>query len=128
AAIAAGVLLVLGGGVAVFLATRESGSTEQVAQADLGDLFQRGQIEVEGTAGILPDPPRGGGGGMRRAGGGGRPGGFHGSYEDAMNVPIELGDVSGNGSQARLSPADVASTMNRSLNGIFNACVVPEQR
>lgn len=130
AAIAAGVLLVLGGGVAVFLMTREAGGDEQVAQADMGDLFQRGQIEVEGTAGILPDPPRGGGGGMRRAGGGGggRPGGFHGSYEDAMNVPIDLGDATGSGSQARLSPGDVASTMNRSLNSIYNACVVPELR
>ncbi|MCB9612261.1 MAG: serine/threonine protein kinase [Sandaracinus sp.] len=128
AAIAAAVLLVLGGGVAIFLMTRESGGQEQVAQADLGDLFQRGQIEVEGTAGILPDPPRGsGGGGMRRAGGG-RPGGFHGSYEDAMNIPIELGDVNGGGGQARLSPGDVAATMNRSLNGIYNACVVPELR
>lgn len=128
AAIAAGVLLVLGVGVTVFLLTREAGRSEQVAQADMGDLFQRGQIEVEGTAGILPDPPRGGGGGMRRAGGGARPGGFHGSYEDAMNVPIDLGDATGGGSQARLSPADVASTMNRSLNSIYNACVVPELR
>lgn len=45
-----------------------------------------------------------------------------------MNVPIDLGDATGSGSQARLSPGDVASTMNRSLNSIYNACVVPELR
>lgn len=130
AAIAAGALLVLVAGAATFLMTRESEGRREVAQADLGDLFQRGQIEVEGTAGILPDPPRGrSGGGMRRAGGGGGSGGgFHGSYEDAMNVPMELGDVTGGGGQARLSPGDVAATMNRNLNSMYNACVVPELR
>ncbi|MBX3250037.1 MAG: serine/threonine protein kinase [Myxococcales bacterium] len=129
AAIAIGVFVVLGAGVAIFFATRETRSDQEIAEADLGDLFQRGQIDVEGTAGILPDPPPSGGGMRRTGGGGARPaGGFHGSYEDAMNVPIDLGDATGGGSQARLSPADVASTMNRNLNRIFGACVQPELR
>ncbi|HJL37708.1 MAG TPA: hypothetical protein RMG95_18590, partial [Polyangiaceae bacterium LLY-WYZ-15_(1-7)] len=128
-AIAAAVALVFVAGVVIFFATREAGGEEEVAQADLGDLFERGEIELSGTAGILPDPPRrrrgGGGGGMRRTVMGGS---FVGSYEQAMNVAIELGDATMSGGQGRLSPAQVQNTMNRQLNRIFNACVVPESR
>ncbi len=129
-AVAAALLLAVGTGVTIFLVTRESGETENVAAANLGDLFARGEIELTGTAGILPDPPRSGrrhgmGGGMRAAVMAGQ---FVGSYEDAMNVPIELGDVTSMGGQGRLDPGSVQGVMNRNLNRIFNSCVVPESR
>lgn len=111
----------------VFFATRETGDEETVADAELGELFEHGEIEIEGTAGILPDPPRrGGGGGMRRAGMGGGGGGFAGSYEDAMNRAVELGDATMGGGQGRLSPAQVVGVMNRHVNRIYSSCVGPE--
>jgi hypothetical protein len=86
-----------------------------------------GEIEITGTAGILPDPPRGrgGGGGHRRSGGGGG-GGV--SYEEAMNRAVEMGDVRQGGGERRLSPGEVAGVMNRHVNRIYGACVVPETR
>ncbi len=127
-AVAGAVALLLGVGVAVFFATRESGSDDEVAEADLGDLYERGEIELAGTAGILPDPPRHRRRGMGSGGRSVMAGAFVGSYEDAMNVAIELGDVTMSGGQGRLSPGDVQGTMNRHLNRIFNTCVVPELR
>ena len=121
-------LLAVAGGITAFIMTRESGGEEEIAEADLGDFIERGQIELTGTAGILPDPPRGG---MRHGMGSGRTvmaGSFVGSYEDAMNVAVELGDATMNGGQGRLSPGDVQGVMNRNLNRIFNRCVVPEMR
>ena len=113
--------------VVVFFVTRGGGEDEQVASADVGELFAHGEIEIEGTAGILPDPPRrSGGGGMRRASGGGGGGGFAGSYEDAMNRAVELGDATMGGGQGRLSPAQVSGVMNRHVNRIYQSCVVPE--
>lgn len=129
-AIAASLLLAVGIGATIFFVTRESGGEEQVASGDIEDLFARGEIELTGTAGILPDPPRSG---RRRHGMGGMraavmAGQFVGSYEEAMNVPIELGDVTMGGGQGRLNPASVQSVMNQNLNRIFNRCVIPEAR
>ena len=114
-------------GAVVFFATLETGGDETVADAELGELFEHGEIEIEGTAGILPDPPRGSGG-MRRSGmgGGGGGGGFAGSYEDAMNRAVELGDATMGGGQGRLSPAQVVGVMNRQVNRIYSSCVGPE--
>ncbi len=127
--VAAVALLAVVGGITAFLLTRESGGEEEIAEADLGDFIERGQIELTGTAGILPDPPRRGMRGMM--GGSGRTvmaGSFVGSYEEAMNVAVELGDATMGGGQGRLSPGDVQGVMNRNLNRIFNRCVVPEMR
>lgn len=128
--IAAVAFLLVAGSITAFIVTRESGGEEELTQADLGDLYERGEIELTGTAGILPDPPRRG---MRGMGGNGSgrtvmAGSFVGSYEDAMNVAVELGDATMGGGQGRLSPGDVQGVMNRNLNRIFNRCVVPEMR
>jgi len=131
-AIAGALLLAVAGGAALFISSLAADDDEEVAEADLGDLFERGEIEIEGTAGILPDPPRRGRGMHRGMGGmgGGRSfgGGFAGSYEDAMNQPIELGDVTMGGGQGRLSPAQVQGVMNRNINRLYNACVPAELR
>lgn len=122
AAILGGVLAVVGGGVGIFIMTRPTEEErQQEAVAELQDLYERGEIEISGTAGILPDPAPGTrrrGGGRRRAGGGL-------SYEDAMNQVENLGDVSGGGSQARLSAGDVQGVMNRNVNR-FLPCVARE--
>lgn len=111
--ILAGVLAAVGIGVGIFLVTRPDVQEDERSDAELADLYARGEVEITGTAGILPDPPRGSRRGRRRRGGGGR-GGM--SYEDAMNEVVNLGSANSTASQRRLTPADVAGVMNRNIN------------
>ncbi|MGE0787012.1 MAG: protein kinase [Sandaracinaceae bacterium] len=107
------VLSAVGIAVGIFLVTRPDVQEDARSDADLEDLYERGEIEITGTAGILPDPPR------RTGGGGGRRNGARGgslSYEDAMNQVVNLGDVSHSGGERRLTPGDVAGVMNRNIN------------
>ncbi len=120
-AVAGAALLAVLAGIGIFVMTREGSDEEEFVEGETGDLYERGGIELSGTAGILPDPPRRGRRGARM-GGGGRSGGFVGSYEQAMNVPIELGDATMAGGQSRLSPAQVQGVMNRHLNGSIGRC------
>ncbi len=125
-AVAAVVLVAILGAVGAFMATRNAREAETVAGADLDDLYARGEIELTGTGGILPDPPAGRRGGMRGA----APAmaGFVGSYEQAMQIAVELGDASMSGGQRRLSAGDVCGVRNRNLNRIFCRCVAPARR
>jgi serine/threonine-protein kinase len=112
-AILAGVGAVLLTGVVIFLITRPDVQEEERTDAELADLYERGDIEISGSAGILPDPPRRSGRrrARRRRGGGGAM-----SYEEAMNQVADLGSATGSGSQRRLTPQQVASTMNANIN------------
>jgi serine/threonine protein kinase len=83
------------------------------------DMYRRGQVAIEGSAGILP-APRGGGGGRRASGGGGGGGAL--SYEDAMMQAVDLGSAHSAGEQ-QLSAATVAGVMNKHLNQLYGACV-----
>lgn len=123
-AILAAVLAVVGLGVGVFFLTRPDTREARRADANLADLYERGEIEISGSAGILEDPApttrrRG-----RRSGGGGGRGAM--SYEEAMNQVVDLGNVaSAGGSQARLTPQQVAGVMNQNINRLL-PCVSRE--
>ncbi|MFO0685560.1 MAG: protein kinase [Sandaracinus sp.] len=123
--IAAAVLGVVGIVLVVFFLTRGAEQSHEVAGGQLADLYERGDIQIEGTAGILPDPPRTGGGhhGPRRAGGGGA----GTSYEEAMSQVVDMGSAAGSGGEGRLSPAQVAGVMNGRINAFF-PCVGAELR
>jgi hypothetical protein len=121
ALIALAVLGVLGLAVGIFVATRPRTSAERTVEENLADLYERGEIQITGTAGILPPPPPRRGG---STGGGGSRGGM--SYEEAMNQAVNLGDLSGGG-ERQLTPQDVAGVMNRNLNSLFS-CVSQELR
>lgn len=124
--VALAVLGVIGLGVGIFIVTRPNKGSERVTDSNLADLYERGQINITGTAGILPPPPRGSGRRGAGHGGGGGPGGM--TYEEAMNQAVNLGDVSGGGGGERqLTPGDVAGVMNRNLNSLFS-CVSAELR
>jgi len=125
--VATSIVAVLGGLGTVFALTRQAHREHNVAEADLANLYETGEIAIEGTAGLLPDPPRhrGGRSGQRRSGGGG---GGGGSYEDAMNRAVDLGDVTMGASETRLTPAQVSGVMNRHVNSIYSRCVLPEVR
>jgi eukaryotic-like serine/threonine-protein kinase len=121
AAALVGVLLL--GGV-TYLLTRQTATEEEIAEANLADLYERGDVKIEGTAGVLPEPT-----GRRRGTGGARRGGAGGglSYEDAMNRAVEMGDLNSAGGEQRLTPATVASVMNKHINKLFT-CVSQELR
>jgi serine/threonine protein kinase len=112
--LAAVAVIALAGG---FYAYTRSRAERMRAEAE-GDLYKRGQLEIAGSAGILPMPKRG----ARRGGGGGASGGGL-SYEDAMMQAVDLGNAEGGGGEAQLSQGTVAGVMNKNLNGIFNACI-----
>jgi hypothetical protein len=121
---------VLALGAGLYLLFRPEGGTETLSEAELADLYDRGDIEITGTAGLLPDPPgRSGGrrGGGRSAGGGGAaaPGGL--SYEEAMNRVVDLGSADQSGGERRLTAGDVQGVMNRNINRFFS-CVSAELR
>ncbi len=128
--IGAAVLAVIGIVGLIFILTRESGGSEEIASADVdSSLYEAGEIAIEGTAGILPDPPRRRGRRRGGMGGGGMGGGGNvGTYEEAMNRAVELGDVSMGGSERRLSGGEVAGVMNRHVGRIYRGCVPAEQR
>jgi hypothetical protein len=113
--LAAIAVIALAGGVYAYTRSR---AAQQRAEAE-GDLYKRGQLEVSGSAGILPMPKRGG---ARRGGGAGSSGGGM-SYEDAMMQAIDMGSAEGGGGEQQLSQGTVAGVMNKNLNGIFNACI-----
>ncbi len=123
--IAAAVLGVVGIVLVVFFLTRGAEQSHDVSGGQLADLYERGDIQIEGTAGILPDPPRTGGGhhGPRRSGGGGA----GTSYEEAMSQVVDMGSAAGSGGEGRLSPAQVAGVMNGRINAFF-PCVGAELR
>ncbi len=114
-------LAVLGGAVGVYLVSRGAEQDEEQLAAD-GDLFERGNVEIEGGADILKRKRRRG----RRRGGRGGAGGAGLSYEEAMNRGVEL-DVAGGGGEQQLSAATVTAVMNRHINSFFS-CVGPELR
>lgn len=126
--VAGAVVLAVGVVATGFFLSRQAETERAVAAAGLADLYERGEVEIEGTAGILEDPPRGGGRrGGRRGGGGGGGGGAGSSYEDAMNEVVDLGSATGSGGEGRLSPAQVAGVMNGHINQLFT-CVSAELR
>ncbi len=119
--VALGLLALVGGGVGVYLLTR-GGEQEERHVADAGELFERGNVEVQGDKEILG---RGRRRGRRR--GARRAAGSRGlSYEEAMNRGVEL-DVGAGGGEQQLSAATVTSVMNRHINSFFS-CVGPELR
>ncbi len=113
-----------------FWYTREAREEEQVAETELADLYEVGEIDISGSAALLPVPAEGGRhGGGRRHGGSGAGGalGSGGTYEDAMNQAVELGDVSRAVDQRQLSPQQVQQVMNQHVNRIYRQCVPAEQ-
>jgi hypothetical protein len=84
------------------------------------DMYRRGDVEISGSAGILPIPKAGSRRSGSSGGGGGAGGGL--SYEDAMMQAVELGNIGGGGEQ-QLGAGTVAGVMNKHLNQLYGACV-----
>lgn len=123
--VAAGIVAVIAIAAGIYAATRPKQDTARVANANLADLYERGEIHLTGSAGILPAPRGGRGGGPRRSSGHG--GGGAMSYEEAMSQGVNIGDATRDGGEQQLSRDTVAGVMNRNLNSLFS-CVGQELR
>ncbi len=127
AAIVAVIVLAAG----TFWYTRKAHEAGAVADAELADLYEVGEIDLSGSADLLPIPAAGagprGGGGRGRGGASGGALGSGGTYEDAMNQAVELGDVSRGVDQRQLSPQQVTQVMNQHVNRIYRQCVPAEK-
>ncbi|HET8939145.1 MAG TPA: protein kinase [Polyangiales bacterium] len=122
-AVSIGAIALIGG---TYVLNRKAASARKRAEADLAALYESGQVQITGTAGILKLPTRGGSRGAKSGGGHSTGTGF-GSYEDAMNQAMELGDATKGGGERQLTSGDVAGVMNRELNRMFG-CVGEELR
>jgi serine/threonine-protein kinase len=120
------VVAILGGGGAYLMNRRAAEKRQAEHEVDLAAMFESGRVKISGTAGILKPLPRKAGGGPAHSGGGDRSTGFT-SYEDAMNVAMELGDATKGGGERQLRTADIEAVMNRRLNTLFG-CVGQELR
>ena len=120
-AAAAIVVVLVGSGLVIWL-TRSDEVEEEQAEASVADLYERGEIDISGSAGILPAVR-----GRGKRGRSGSSGGGAGSYEDAMNKAVSLGDATGSGSMRQLTSGQVASVMNRNV-GKLSSCVSKELR
>jgi len=50
------------------------------------------------------------------------------SYEDAMELPVEIGDASVDGGEAQLSGEEIARIMDGHLDGMYDECIEKELR
>jgi serine/threonine protein kinase len=121
-AVSIGAILLVAGS---YLLNRRAANVRKKHEADLAALYESGQVQITGTAGILKVPTRVGSraakSGTHSSGGG------FGSYEEAMNQAMELGDATKGGGERQLTSSDVAGVMNRELNRMFG-CVGEELR
>ena len=115
-------------GLALFLAMRrKNNDAADVDYRKLAALYERGDVKVKGSAGLLEgekgDTRRRGKGGKRGPGGAGD----DLSYDEAMQRAVDLGDVSQGASERQLSSAEVAKIMNQHISKLFS-CVSTELR
>lgn len=114
-----GAVALIGLAAGIYALSRSGADTGSSADAEL-DMYKRGELEISGSAGILPAPKPG----TRRAGGRGAAGGGGGlSYEDAMMQAVDLGSSASGGGEQQLNAGTVAGVMNKHLNQLYGACV-----
>lgn len=112
---------VIGLGAGIYALSLSGAGSKNKSDAEL-DMYRRGEVAIEGSAGILP-VPKGGGGGARRSGSAGSSGGGGASYEDAMMQAVDIGSAHGGGGEQQLSAGTVAGVMNKHLNQLYGACI-----
>lgn len=123
--VAVGIVLVALVAVTIFVRTRQHKSDDARSAEELAALYDRGEIQLEGTANVLRSG-KGARGRMRR--GAGSSAGASGSYEEAMNQAVDLGDISEEGEgMVTLTNEQVASSINRRMSS-FSHCVSAELR
>ncbi|MDB4975588.1 MAG: Serine/threonine-protein kinase PknB [Myxococcaceae bacterium] len=115
--LAAVVLIGAAGGLYALSRSGAGGGARE--DADL-EMYKRGELEVSGSAGILPIPKPGARRSGARSSGGS---GSGASYEDAMMQAVDLGSSATGGGEQQLSAGSVAGVMNKHLNQLYGACV-----
>ncbi|MBN2715206.1 MAG: serine/threonine protein kinase [Deltaproteobacteria bacterium] len=131
---AASVLGVIGLVVGGYFLTRTLRKEKQLGPDEMVDALESGEIQLKMGSTMNPGSKGSGkrrGKGKRRSGGGGGAGGGDGrefvngmSYEEAMNMGVSLGDLSGSGGK-KLTAEDINAIMSRNVRK-FIPCIAGE--
>ncbi len=121
-----GALLITLGAAGLFVATRGEEERAFRLSGEVTELYERGKLNIEELDESGPSRGR-----TRRRRGRGRGGvaarTSEGTYEDAMQQAVELGDVSQNGGEQQLTTTQIGQVMSRRL-AVFQSCVSSELR
>jgi len=127
--IAAAIVGVIGLGAGIYFISRTLREEKTFDKDALIAAFDSGEIKLKTGGNLIDKERRGGKGGGRRGGkgGGGGGGGYGGgmSYEDAMNVAMDMGNLANNAGQKQLTAADIENIMNRHVRR-FLPCMAGE--
>ncbi|MDJ0764627.1 MAG: protein kinase [Myxococcota bacterium] len=119
--VALGILGFIGLVVGGYFLSRTLRKEKTYTPDEMVAAFDSGEIKLRTGGNLIDKKSRRGRGGRRRSGGGGsgrKSGGEFVpgmSYEDAMNMAIDLGGVHNTGGQKQLSPADITRIMDRNV-------------
>jgi hypothetical protein len=116
--IAASALGVIGLALGAWWLSRQFREEKTFDKEELLAALDSGEIKLKTGAGLLDKRKAGGGKGGRRGGGKGGGGGQFAdgmSYEDAMNMAMDLGSATGGGGQKQLTAADIENIMNKNV-------------
>jgi serine/threonine-protein kinase len=117
--VAAGALGVIGLALGGWWLSRQLREEKTFDKEQLLAALDSGEIKLKTGAGLLDERKAGGGkGGGGRRGGGGKGGGQFAdgmSYEEAMNMAMDLGSAVGGGGQQQLTAADIENIMNKNV-------------
>jgi serine/threonine-protein kinase len=116
--VAAGALGGLGLAVGLVLLGLQYRQEKTFDKEELLAALDSGEIKLKTGAGLLDERKAGGGkGGGRRGGGKGGGGQFADgmSYEEAMNMAMDIGSAAGGGGQQQLTAADIENIMNKNV-------------
>ena len=119
--VALGVLGVLGLAAAGYFITRSMREEKTFDKDELVAALDSGEIKLK-TGGDLSDKRKGKKGRRRKGGGGGGGGGGSAgefvpgmSYEEAMNMGVDLGSLKNNAGQKQLTAGDIESIMDKNV-------------
>ncbi|MBW2278083.1 MAG: hypothetical protein JRF63_11350, partial [Deltaproteobacteria bacterium] len=129
ALIALAIVGVIGLGAGIYFISRTLRQEKTFDKEELIAALDSGEIKLKTGGNLIDKKRRGGkGGGKRKGGKGGGGGGNFApgmSYEDAMNVGMDMGSAANNAGQKQLTAADIENIMNRHVRK-FLPCMAGE--
>ena len=127
AVIALAVVGVIGLGAGIYFISRTLREEKTFDKEELIAALDSGEIKLKTGGNLIDKKRRGGKGGGKRKGGKGGGGQFAPgmSYEDAMNVAMDMGSLANTGGQKQLTAADIENIMNRHVRK-FLPCMAGE--
>ena len=123
------IVVVIGAAIGIYLYSRKHREDKVYSTEELAAMFEKGEISLKMSAGILKDKRsgrRGRKGSKRgRSGASGSGGGGALTYEEAMNQAVDLGNLAQSASQAQLTPDMITRIMHTNQRRFF-PCIIKE--